>query len=123
GAHGHRGSLFRSGRAAFGMSVPSVASARRTSTARAHRSIAAETEIIKLLMRQFLTNKSVFEDRLYDRMAVSKSIAAVGGAPSWQEVGAAFLSLRTIRRRPSSLWSPSQRTAIKSISLSTATTG
>src|SRR5258708_23435877 len=49
----------------------SAVSARRTSTARAQRSIATETEIIKLLMRQFLTNKSVFEDRLYDRIAGS----------------------------------------------------
>jgi hypothetical protein len=52
-------------------------------------SMAMETEIIKLLMRQFLTNKSVFEQRLYDRMK-DESIAAVGGATSWREVGAAF---------------------------------
>src|SRR5882762_1279575 len=71
GALGHRGSLFRLGRAAFGMLVRALLMRAGPRPQGAHRSIATETEIIKLLMRQFLTNKSVFEDWLYDKMAGS----------------------------------------------------
>jgi two-component system, OmpR family, response regulator len=42
---------------------------------------------------------------------------------SWWEVGAAFWSLKTIRKLPSSLWSAWQRTAIRSISPSPAIEG
>src|SRR6266436_7630593 len=61
GALGHRGSLFGQ------VALPSECQCRALLLRAGprpqghHRSIAAETEIIKLLMRQFLTNKSVFE--------------------------------------------------------------
>jgi hypothetical protein len=55
------------------LSSASAVSACRSSIARRNRSITAETEIIKLLIGQFLTNKSVFEDPLYDKMAGSNS--------------------------------------------------
>jgi hypothetical protein len=71
-------------------------------------------------MRQFLTNKSVLGERF---MVEFNLVLSHQSTTSWQEVGAAFLSLKTIRKQAGSLYNLLWRMAIRLISRPTAMMG